>query len=394
MVFSDFSILMATIWCSIFMVLLFCFRSGKYILELSGVAPLLIIIIGAALRCFVPIDIPVFTRVIQHEGWLAKLDTGLRTPIIYGHITPLAIILGVWIIGTLIASFTTIWSYRTHMDKVRSYLPSENPAILSAAEAAARKLQLPVPTVCPISKGKSPSIQGLRHPVILIPENVYSEEDYRYVFYHELMHWKEHDMWIKLLVCALNCIFWWNPCSYLLRINLNRTLELRYDQSVSRLLQYPEKLEYIEVLKKTFNSLPTKRKRFRLGSFTISEFAACPKKFCRNPKKHITVKRADLIMNTSYQKKYNRVIPVVTLIIMIIVFVFSYSFIIQPHYDAPNDEIVTNHLDFEFSQNNSYLVKNSDNSYSLYIDNQYFGNIDTEKAEILLNDDFSVKTLE
>lgn len=28
------------------MVLLFCFRSGKYILELSGVAPLLIIIIG------------------------------------------------------------------------------------------------------------------------------------------------------------------------------------------------------------------------------------------------------------------------------------------------------------------------------------------------------------
>ena len=376
------------------MVLLFCFRSGKYILELSGVAPLLIIIIGAALRCFVPIDIPVFTRVIQHEGWLAKLDTGLRTPIIYGHITPVAIILGVWIIGTLIASFTTIWSYRTHMDKVRSYLPSENPAILSAAEAAARKLQLPVPTVCPISKGKSPSIQGLRHPVILIPENVYSEEDYRYVFYHELMHWKEHDMWIKLLVCALNCIFWWNPCSYLLRINLNRTLELRCDQSVSRLLQYPEKLDYIEVLKKTFNSLPTKRKRFRLGSFTISEFAACPKKFCRNPKKHITVKRADLIMNTSYQKKYNRVIPVVTLIIMIIVFVFSYSFIIQPHYDAPNDEIVTNHLDFEFSQNNSYLVKNSDNSYSLYIDNQYFGNIDTEKAEILLNDDFSVKTLE
>lgn len=144
------------------MVLLFCFRSGKYILELSGVAPLLIIIIGAALRCFVPIDIPVFTRVIQHEGWLAKLDAGLRTPIIYGHITPLAIIWGVWIIGTLIASFTTIWSYRTHMDKVRAYLPSENPAILSAAEAAARKLQLPVPTVCPISKGKSPSISRIK----------------------------------------------------------------------------------------------------------------------------------------------------------------------------------------------------------------------------------------
>lgn len=372
------------------MVLLFCFRSGKYILELSGVAPLLIIIIGAALRCFVPIDIPVFTRVIQHEGWLAKLDAGLRTPIIYGHITPLAIILGVWIIGTLIASFTTIWSYRTHMDKVRAYLPSENPVILSAAEAAAKKLQLPVPTVCPISKGKSPSIQGLRHPVILIPENVYSEEDYRYVFYHELMHWKEHDMWIKLLVCALNCIFWWNPCSYLLRINLNRTLELRCDQSVSRLLQSPEKLEYIEVLIKTFNSLPTKRKRFRLGSFTISEFAASPKKFCRNPKKHITVKRADLIMNTSYQKKYNRVIPVVTLIIMTIVFVFSYSFIIQPHYDVPKDEIVTDKVTEEVSAENSYLVKNPDGTYTLYVDNIAVANVDEKYVDMMKKDGFTI----
>ncbi len=392
MVFSDFSILMATIWCSIFMVLLFCFRSGKYILELSGVAPLLIIIIGAALRCFVPIDIPVFTRVIQHEGWLAKLDAGLRTPIIYGRITPLAIILGVWIIGTLIASFTTIWSYRTHMDKVRAYLPSENPVILSAAEAAARKLQLPVPTVCPISKGKSPSIQGLRHPVILIPENVYSEEDYRYVFYHELMHWKEHDMWIKLLVCALNCIFWWNPCSYLLRINLNRTLELRCDQSVSRLLQSPEKLEYIEVLIKTFNSLPTKRKRFRLGSFTISEFAASPKKFCKNPKKHITVKRADLIMNTSYQKKYNRVIPVVTLIIMTIVFVFSYSFIIQPHYDVPKDEIEVDMYTDEFSSSNSYLVQNDDGTYTIYIDEVDSGVVSSDVGEMMLEDGFILKS--
>lgn len=355
-------------------------------------APLLIIIIGAALRCFVPIDIPVFTRVIQHEGWLAKLDAGLRTPIIYGRITPLAIILGVWIIGTLIASFTTIWSYRTHMDKVRAYLPSENPVILSAAEAAARKLQLPVPTVCPISKGKSPSIQGLRHPVILIPENVYSEEDYRYVFYHELMHWKEHDMWIKLLVCALNCIFWWNPCSYLLRINLNRTLELRCDQSVSRLLQSPEKLEYIEVLIKTFNSLPTKRKRFRLGSFTISEFAASPKKFCKNPKKHITVKRADLIMNTSYQKKYNRVIPVVTLIIMTIVFVFSYSFIIQPHYDVPKDEIEVDMYTDEFSSSNSYLVQNDDGTYTIYIDEVDSGVVSSDVGEMMLEDGFILKS--
>lgn len=77
------------------MVLLFCFRSGKYILELSGVAPLLIIIIGAALRCFVPIDIPVFTRTVELEGWLSQLDISLRAPIVNGRIAPLTIIFGV-----------------------------------------------------------------------------------------------------------------------------------------------------------------------------------------------------------------------------------------------------------------------------------------------------------
>ena len=82
MVFSDFSLLMATLWCSLFMLLLFYFRSRRHILELSGIAPLLILIIGTVLRCFIPIDIPHFTRAIQFEGWLAELDTSLRTPVI------------------------------------------------------------------------------------------------------------------------------------------------------------------------------------------------------------------------------------------------------------------------------------------------------------------------
>jgi len=157
-----------------------------------------------------------------------------------------------------------------------------------------------------------------------------------------------------------------------------------------RLLQSPEKLEYIEVLIKTFNSLPTKRKRFRLGSFTISEFAASPKKFCRNPKKHITVKRADLIMNTSYQKKYNRVIPVVTLIIMTAVFIFSYSFIIQPHYDVPKDEIVTDKVTEEVSAENSYLVKNPDGTYTLYVDNIAVANVDEKYVDMMKKDGFTI----
>lgn len=381
MIFSDFSILMATVWCSIFMVLLFCFRSGRYILELSGMAPLLIIIAGTALRCFLPLDFPIFTRTVELEGWLSKLDTSLRAPVGDSRITPLTIIFGIWIAGILVAGTTTAISHTSHMRKVRSFLPSEDPAVLAAVKSVARELHMPVPTVCSLAQHKSPSIQGLFHPIIVIPENIYDEKDLIYVFYHELMHWKEHDLWIKLLINVLCCIFWWNPCSHLLKLNLNETLELRCDQAVSRLFKEPEKNEYVRVLRKTFAALPVrpKRRRFHFGSFSISEFAA-------DEKQHITVKRATIAKETPYQKEFNKVIPVVTLIAMIVVFIFSYSFIIQPHYDAPEQEFRGRYE--EIVSTGSYLILEPDGNYSVYVDGEKISTVNADSAEILLENDF------
>ena len=221
-----------------------------------------------------------------------------------------------------------------------------------------------MPTVCLIMPGKSPSISGLFHPIILIPIDIYEEKDLRYIFYHELMHWKERDIWIKLLISLLCCVFWWNPCSYLLKLDLSETLEMRCDQSVSRLLTDDEKHEYVDVLKKTFNSLPTKEKgsRFRLFSFGISEFAA-------GPEEHSAYKRADLVLNMPYQQKYNR--------------------IIQPHYDAPEDDISTIGFE-EISSENSYIVLESDKTYSLYVDGIKVKTLDPVTAEILLESGFSL----
>lgn len=97
-------------------------------------------------------------------------------------------------------------------------------------------------------------------------------------------------------------------------------------------------------------------------------------------------------MNTSYQKKYNRVIPVVTLIIMIAVFIFSYSFIIQPHYDAPKDEIASNHLITEFSSEDSYLVENSDGTYTLYYSDEPISEISPDSAKMMIDDGFTVRS--
>ena len=41
----------------------------------------------------------------------------------------------------------------------------------------------------------SPAISGLIHPVILLPDREYSDQDLRFIFMHELNHYLHHDLW-------------------------------------------------------------------------------------------------------------------------------------------------------------------------------------------------------
>lgn len=94
-------------------------------------------------------------------------------------------------------------------------------------------------------------------------------------------------------------------------------------------------------------------------------------------------------MDTPYQKEFNKVIPIITLVAMIAVFIFSYSFIIQPHHDAPEDEIFTIGFE-EISPENSYIVLESDETYSLYVDEIKVKTIDLTTVEILLENGFTL----
>ena len=41
----------------------------------------------------------------------------------------------------------------------------------------------------------SPAISGLIHPVILLPDREYSDQDLRFIFMHELNHYLHNDLW-------------------------------------------------------------------------------------------------------------------------------------------------------------------------------------------------------
>lgn len=104
----------------------------------------------------------------------------------------------------------------------------------------------------------SPVCCGLIHPTVIIPQDMdilLSEEDVRFIFLHELQHYKHKDAVLNYLSCILQIIYWFNPFIwYGFRI-MRKDREIACDHSVIRtvgkhqagnygytLIRYAEKL--------------------------------------------------------------------------------------------------------------------------------------------------------
>ena len=98
----------------------------------------------------------------------------------------------------------------------------------------------------------SPAIWGIRNPVIILPNLLYTLEELRYIFFHELLHYKHRDFLLKLSLDALLSIHWWNPfLTRCLMPAVTQTQELLVDEHLTRTLCHAEKAKYLEVLSKT-----------------------------------------------------------------------------------------------------------------------------------------------
>lgn len=75
----------------------------------------------------------------------------------------------------------------------------------------------------------SPAISGLIHPVILLPDREYSDQDLRFIFMHELNHYLHNDLWKIFFWELVVCIYWWNPLSYMIRRLIKDTAEYAND---------------------------------------------------------------------------------------------------------------------------------------------------------------------
>lgn len=80
----------------------------------------------------------------------------------------------------------------------------------------------------------TPLLMGIFRPAVYLPENSMLPEQERLILFHELSHYKSHDLFIRFLLMVVTAVHWFNPVTYLISSELKVSMEEACDAEVLR----------------------------------------------------------------------------------------------------------------------------------------------------------------
>lgn len=136
----------------------------------------------------------------------------------------------------------------------------------------------------------SPAIIGILNSIIIIPEQEFSNNDLKWIFRHELVHFKRKDNVIKLLMIFSVALHWFNPLIYILRKFFNEQCELSCDEVVISESKTEDIKEYALLLVKSARYKNTLKLSIMSSQLT-------------NKKVNITKRRVENMLSLKSRKK-------------------------------------------------------------------------------------------
>lgn len=96
-----------------------------------------------------------------------------------------------------------------------------------------------------------PMIMGYFRPVLVLPEDDYTEEQLSFIIRHEIIHYKRCDVWFKMIFAVAVSLHWFNPAVWLMRSRADFDMELSVDEKVVGQSSFEVRKAYTEVLYST-----------------------------------------------------------------------------------------------------------------------------------------------
>jgi len=166
-------------------------------------------------------------------------------------ISPIMIILLIWGIVAFFVFAYHIWHYlrfakmvwrwgvQTDDEKVLSLLQT----VMAETGLSGKKIDL---RICGFVS--SSMLTGFSRPVILLPEKHFDEDELELIFKHELIHYKRHDLFIKLLSVIAVSVQWFNPFVYWMCAAMQTDGEASCDEAVLQNSDKENRQLYAEVI--------------------------------------------------------------------------------------------------------------------------------------------------
>lgn len=367
---SLFTIVMTFIWSSILIILFYYLRKKLLVLEVCSVSGTVAIYLFCILRLCFPIEFPWTIEVNGGYIWnhLRKL---MDTEVMFIFEKKLIVsyfVLIVWLMGAFYKLLRILFSY-SKFNQYIQLIPKDR--VMSVPSYGGK---IDVYKSQHISR---PCAAGIVNKKIFLPDRTYTEKQKEYILMHEIVHHKNQDLVIKLFCNILCAVYWWNPFVYLLKKDLNQSLELRCDQGVIKYLDCGEKSEYLQVILDEFKYALDDRKKTNeyLVSIVDSCFDTILERF-----QMVSVKKH----NTSIGKR------LILIGITAIIILCSYSFVIQSEFEAPTTEMSEA---IYFDESNSYIVQKKSGEYQLVTPEEVF-DIDVDEADFYIENGFEIKVEE
>lgn len=375
---SVFSFLMAVLWCNIFIIFISIMRKQTGFIAHFSITPLLLFLGVCVFRlCFIfeiPNAIVISSRYIF--PFIIRFFTSVRFFVMNYKLSILDMLLALWLVGTIYF----IGKYMKEAKQLNNILQKKtvikNQRVIKILDEILSDSKKNVKvTLVELAGISSPMISGYIHPTIYLPVISFTDEELRSILLHEWTHFLHKDSWIKLLMCFICAVFWWNPFVHILKSNLLHILELRCDAKLISQFNEKEKLHYLESITKVLKYQLSTRQAFNpsIDGSTASVLV--------NTRQISNVEqRFQLILKKNYAKKYKPMVYGVYISIVAL-FLVSNLYVIQPVFSC--EEPGT----FSITAEGAYLLDNHDGTYSLYIEGEYRLQLDKED---LINEPFSL----
>ena len=355
--FSIYAVYIALLWVGIFTIGISVLRKNSFFIKHCSIQTLFVLFITCITRILLPIEMP-YTKALNFDKILPEIAGFFCMPLIqfrYLTITPGLIIIFIWILPATFIIYRHIKEY-LHFKHALDIMPAtEDQHLYNIFEKADIHNNIPDIKIIVHAYVNSPAIIGIFHPVIILPDISFNDNELLSIFMHEISHYKYKHQFIKLIMEFICAVFWWNPLFKKLSSELSHAMELQSDKAVCLNLNHKQKKEYLQAIAKVAGN--TKNKNLT---------PPCLCSILEKDDGKNLLQRFRMITENNYHTRKKLDIIIIPLIISL--FLLSYLFIFQPFSEPTLNDIENGEIDLstDTTDNEECFIIKSDNEYNLY----------------------------